>query len=205
LSNAALGDLDKDGVAEIAVTSGGKVSVWKSDGTLFPGWPQLIDAELYNPYNDVALADVIGNSDIEIVASGSESGNLNLKIWDANGVLLDSKEIPGFRTVSSPVVADLDNNGNVEILVSGFYSKTWDGLLFVWQMDGSQLLPWPISYHDPQRTGSLGAPFAVGGIAELPEVSGSSGPNYIALAGSIATALVALAAGAWYARRRWLR
>jgi hypothetical protein len=44
----------------------------------------------------------------------------------------------------------------------------------------------------------------VGGIAELPQVSDSSGPNYIALAGLAAAALVALTAGARYARRRWL-
>jgi len=41
----------------------------------------------------------------------------------------------------------------------------------------------------------------VGGIAELPDVPGSSGPNYTALAALAATALVALTAGAWYARR----
>jgi hypothetical protein len=46
-----------------------------------------------------------------------------------------------------------------------------------------------------------GAP--VGGIAQLPDASDSSGLNHIALAG-LAAALVALSAGAWYARRRWL-
>jgi len=44
---------------------------------------------------------------------------------------------------------------------------------------------------------------SVGGIAELPASPGSSGPNHIALAGLVAVTLVALAAGAWYARRRW--
>ena len=44
----------------------------------------------------------------------------------------------------------------------------------------------------------------VGGIAELPDVSDSSGLSYIALAGLAAAALLALTAGAWYARRRWL-
>jgi hypothetical protein len=43
---------------------------------------------------------------------------------------------------------------------------------------------------------------AVGGIAELPEVSRSAGRSYVALAGVTAAALVALAAGGWYARRR---
>ena len=46
---------------------------------------------------------------------------------------------------------------------------------------------------------------AVGGIAELPNVSGSSGPNYLALAGLAAAALLALTGCAWYAKRRWLR
>jgi hypothetical protein len=45
---------------------------------------------------------------------------------------------------------------------------------------------------------------AVGGVAELPNVSDSSAPNYPALAGLAAAALVALTAGGWYARRRWL-
>jgi hypothetical protein len=44
----------------------------------------------------------------------------------------------------------------------------------------------------------------VGGLAELPGVAGSSGANHMALAGLAAGALVALTAGAWYARRRWV-
>jgi N-acetylneuraminic acid mutarotase len=44
----------------------------------------------------------------------------------------------------------------------------------------------------------------VGGIAGLPNVSGSSGPPYPILVSSLAAALLALAAGTWYARRRWL-
>jgi hypothetical protein len=44
----------------------------------------------------------------------------------------------------------------------------------------------------------------VGGIAGLPDASGSPGRNYVPLAALAAAALVALGAGAWYARRRWL-
>jgi hypothetical protein len=44
----------------------------------------------------------------------------------------------------------------------------------------------------------------VGGIAQLPDVSDSSARNYIPLAALAAAALLALTAGAWYARRRWL-
>jgi hypothetical protein len=46
---------------------------------------------------------------------------------------------------------------------------------------------------------------AVGGVAELPDVSDSSTAGYAALAGLAVAALVALTAGGWYAGRRWLR
>ena len=59
------------------------------------------------------------------------------------------------------------------------------------------------------NTSEFSAPVAysppVGGIAELPHVSGSSAPNYALLAEAIAAAVVALGAGGWYARRRWVR
>jgi Tol biopolymer transport system component len=49
-----------------------------------------------------------------------------------------------------------------------------------------------------------GCPAAVGGIAELPDVSGPSGPNRVLLAG-LAAALALLTAGAWYAGKRFRR
>jgi hypothetical protein len=62
-------------------------------------------------------------------------------------------------------------------------------------------------------------PPAVGGIAELPDVASTSAENartpaegsgwwadrYAALAGGLSAAVLAVAAGAWYARRRWLQ
>jgi CSLREA domain-containing protein len=59
------------------------------------------------------------------------------------------------------------------------------------------------------NTSEFSAPVAysppVGGIAKLPDISDSSASNYIALAALAGLALVALTAGTWYARRRWLR
>jgi len=71
---------------------------------------------------------------------------------------------------------------------------------------------------DPLDPDSPGGP-AVGGIAELPAVAGTStetagmpdeGSGWsvvacAALAGSVAGAATLMAGGAWYARRRWLR
>ncbi|MCJ7509813.1 MAG: GDSL-type esterase/lipase family protein [Dehalococcoidia bacterium] len=54
-------------------------------------------------------------------------------------------------------------------------------------------LTWVFAYY-------LFAP--VGGLAALPDASGSAGRNYVALDALAAAALVALGAGGWYARRR---
>jgi len=48
-------------------------------------------------------------------------------------------------------------------------------------------------------------PVPVGGIAELPDASGSPGRIYIALAALTTATLIALTAVAWYASRRWPR
>lgn len=49
-------------------------------------------------------------------------------------------------------------------------------------------------------------PLPVGGVAELPDASDSSASDYVLVAVLAGTALVALTAGGWYARRRrWLR
>jgi len=45
----------------------------------------------------------------------------------------------------------------------------------------------------------------VGGLAELPDASGSPAANNVLLAGLAAAGVAAVIAGAWYARRRWQR
>ena len=59
-------------------------------------------------------------------------------------------------------------------------------------------------YYDLKFATALPPRGPVGGIAELPDVSDSSARNYMAVAGGLA-AVMALAAGGWYARRRWVR
>jgi hypothetical protein len=52
---------------------------------------------------------------------------------------------------------------------------------------------------------AVAPPLAVGGIAVLPDVSDSAAGGRVALAGLGAAAVLAVTAGAWWARRCWLR
>lgn len=70
-------------------------------------------------------------------------------------------------------------------------------------VNGGCLGCWSAWYQEGPFTIDNSVP--VGGMAELPDVPESSAPNYIALAGLAAAAVIVLTAGAWYARRRWSR
>jgi len=67
----------------------------------------------------------------------------------------------------------------------------------------------PMSVPVPISVISITAADPVGGIAEPPEIAKSAGrPSslpIVALAGAAAAGVIALGAGVWYARRRWLR
>ena len=88
--------------------------------------------------------------------------------------------------------------------VTGSFSSEGDA-------DGTlRLAPHPPGEPPPCDTGDLpwtATPGSepVGGIAVLPDVSGSAVPGHVALVGLAAAALVALTAGGWHARRRLSR
>jgi hypothetical protein len=88
-------------------------------------------------------------------------------------------------------VGDVNGDGRGDVAV-GAPGEDWGGS------------GWPYTNHGRAYVFSSSAPAPVGGTAELPDISGSSGHNYIALTGLVAAALAALTGGAWYARRRRL-
>ena len=94
-----------------------------------------------------------------------------------------------------------DPPGQVVIEKPGLTSNFFPGIVCGPPRKGLVVLASGSSLHSV-KAAEKAAP-AVGGIAELPDVSDSSGRNYIASAAAAAAA--ALAAGAWYARRRWMR
>jgi hypothetical protein len=93
--------------------------------------------------------------------------------------------IPGMYEVSGSFPSEGSAQGTLRLVVYG--SETCD----------TGVLNWTAITTTP-------SPTPVGGIAELPDVSESAARSYIALAELAAAALVALSAGVWYARRRWL-
>lgn len=136
-SSAAIGDIDRDGQLEVVVGSaktaegsnGRRVYAWHSDGSAVSGWPKSTAGDMTA---SPALGDLDGDGDLEIVIGcGIESdptGCTLLYAWhhDGNSVsgfpLSPPANDPDSSDPSSlpysPVLADYDGDGAVEILVA---------------------------------------------------------------------------------------
>ena len=139
-SSPALGDIDGDGALEVVIGSGSTVEggngryvyAWNGDGSAVSGWPKEAAGDMPAP---PALGDLDGDGELEVVAGcGTEYGQTSttcdlLYAWRGDGT-----DVPGFPVHSpsngydpgwgnpyglpySPVLADYDGDGSVEILV----------------------------------------------------------------------------------------
>ena len=156
---AALAKIDGDTGLEIiaAAYTSKLVYVFDGDGNVLPGWPRpTID----NVRAGTVAGDIDGDGSPEVIAIDQDA---YLYVWRANGTeFMDGDSNPGtdgvFRRlpdtpwwqVQTPSVADLDGDGDEEILVAA-----QDSTLHVFEDDGSYAPGWPRQLAD----------FAGGGLA----------------------------------------
>ncbi|MDY6878317.1 MAG: VCBS repeat-containing protein [Chloroflexota bacterium] len=164
----ALGDIDGDGVLEVVIGSGRHYScstgkrlwAWNADGSSVSGFPveppspnSWISGSYDMPYDPI-LADIDGDSDIEIIIA--HHGAYGITIVESDSPSTSEQrfiaDLHGLE--ASPMVDDVDNDGKLEILAGG---GDTNGIIVIWDENGagSSARPWPMFRHNVQRTGNV--------------------------------------------------
>jgi parallel beta-helix repeat protein len=113
-----LEDIDNDGFLEIISKDGSdKISAWNFDGSDVPGWPFVLPGA--GPLNYIAVGDVNCDGHKEFVTVQSNYVHHYIYIISNSGELLGSWGIIDdiFGVAATPALADLDKDGDLEILV----------------------------------------------------------------------------------------
>jgi len=141
-STPAAGDVDHDGVPEVVAASwmDSLVAVFRSNGSLLPGWPKKAATFWSSP----AIGDVDGDGAVDIVIG---SNSARLYAWHSNGAEIrdgDSNPatdgvyfVPDEIVISSPAIADVNGDGLREIVFG-----TLSGRVHVLRQ-GAPLAGWP--------------------------------------------------------------
>lgn len=144
INAASVSDIDGDGVMEIVTgerVSGtvGNVHVLKLDGTeLNENWPVNIGA---TPAFTPSIGDVNNDGNKDIVIAGSSSG---MHIFNSDGSLFDGfpvQETGVSYSYQSPILVDLDNDGQLEIVGSNHGDAP---AFYAMKSDGTYVDGWPV-------------------------------------------------------------
>jgi len=147
----AMADIDNDRKLEIILQDYNKLFAFNEDAPLVEGFPAELDAipgSVQLSYQSPAIADI------------NEDGSLEMFIADMDGFIYgfsnDGKKLPGWPIdvknyiylasfYSNAIVADIDGDGEMEIIAAGGQS-VWcsDGILVAFNLDGTLVPGFPI-------------------------------------------------------------
>ncbi len=134
-ASPVVGDLDGDGLGEIAIAWKDQVAVYDHMGTLQSGWPQGFPGS-EGEIRSISAADLNNNGKHEILVVKTNKGPVTA-VYSINGKLLDGwpqakdcSDCNDFGGYNQNIgVADLDGNGSKEIVST--YDMTHIGIMYL--------------------------------------------------------------------------
>ena len=125
-------DMDEDDIPEIVTGTGSPYYAynWNPDASLVPNWP----VNLTQNVTGQAVGDVNNDGELEFVCTSTTLWNKRVWVISADGQILHEWQpiaINGTGSSNSPVLADLDSDGDLEIILGG-YAEIW-----CWHHDGT--------------------------------------------------------------------
>lgn len=178
----AIADITGDLRPEIVVPSyDGKMRCFSPDGSIL--WTYTFDngAGAFIGASGAVIGDLNADSSLEIVfTTYSVSQNVsNLIILDSNGVQLHKIPLAKRGSMSPPVLADIDGDHKVEIIISLKDTLGGDlGGVQIWDVASASdnLLPWPTGRGNNLRSGQGSPALAPNHAPELSPIGNRSVP-----------------------------
>lgn len=160
----AVGNLDQDaGLEIVAPAYDGNLYAFGPKGALLWKYQFAAVASPYTGASEPVIADLNGDGHPEVVFATFSSGEpkapeapAHLIILSGNGVELHKVELSGRGSMAAPTVADLDGDGDLELIVSLKDSLgAGKGGVQIWDVAGSSAncLPWPTGRGNLLRQG----------------------------------------------------
>jgi hypothetical protein len=147
-------NMDSDGELEIVYNVGYTVQALNFDGTSVAGWPQTVAS--YALEGAPAYGDIDGDGQEEIVVTnhGLTSGGF-IHAFRKNGTIVPGFPINHGYSTRTPVLANMDNAGGLEIIVNKRLSGS--GEVWVYRGNATTFPGWPKTInHVPASSAAVG-------------------------------------------------
>ena|GEM_PF-978622 len=156
-ASPSFGDIDQDGDVEIIFGSaleGQEVHAYHVNGSQVSGWPVVLPEGSWGVLGSVSIGDIDDDDVNEVVAFRKGSLTLPnvLYAWEGDGTPVSGwphnfDDQYGILSPESPVLADLDGNGDLEVILQfddiEAANPTDDNMIIVFNSDGMMRPGWP--------------------------------------------------------------
>ncbi len=155
----SVANLDDDADLELVVSNNdGFVRAYNTDKSLLWSFDYTLGQNVIS--SEAVIGDIDGDGEVEIVFNTYQP-NFNstsaARVWalETDGSIVTGFPLDGIGSIgvcSAPALSDLDNDGDVELIVATASSTNQ---IIVWDLPGTYnagLMPWPQGRHNAQRT-----------------------------------------------------
>jgi hypothetical protein len=128
-NNIALGDLNKDGKIDMAITENagatfnGQLEIFLNDGTgTFPTAPTAYPASTLGGVAgdsyplDIQMFDINGDGNLDLVYLNDDYGTVAIALGNGDGTIAAPAEFPSTEYVAGLALADVDGDGTMDVL-----------------------------------------------------------------------------------------
>lgn len=147
VATPSVGDVDNDGIIEICALSFNSAYLWDKDGNNEPGWPKLnIAGGVIGggiSYAQPVLSDIDSDGYCEILVAYHTNYDDSVNIFNHDGTVCQGwpRQYPGPQSYMTPVTADIDADGDLEIFGGGHVNIN---SMLARHHTGAQIGGWPV-------------------------------------------------------------